>query len=144
MPIVLVYYIKPNFICRYEYINAFILDYISFSIHESSAGGYYWQILALQDLLKATEYIGASGNCLHILLKLPFLMLALMFTNILCIFFPTSFNNYNQVFTRSTIMWMEVWVQTTIESTFNSTHCNRNICTMPRTIQSILHRSLVP
>ena len=48
--------------CRYEYINTIILDFITISIHQSSEGEYYGYFLALHDLLKATEYIGASGN----------------------------------------------------------------------------------
>ena len=47
---------------RYEYINTIILDFITISIHQSSEGEYYGYFLALHDLLKATEYIGASGN----------------------------------------------------------------------------------
>ena len=46
---------------RYDYINSFILDYIAYSIHVSEVGGFYWYIIALQDLLRATEYTGASG-----------------------------------------------------------------------------------
>jgi len=45
----------------YDYINSFILDYIAYSIHVSEVGGFYWYIIALQDLLRATEYTGASG-----------------------------------------------------------------------------------
>uniref|UniRef100_A0A0K2UXU2 Guanylate cyclase domain-containing protein n=1 Tax=Lepeophtheirus salmonis TaxID=72036 RepID=A0A0K2UXU2_LEPSM len=45
----------------YDYINSFILDYIAYSIHVSSIGGFYLYIIALQDLLRATEYTGASG-----------------------------------------------------------------------------------
>ena len=48
-------------IIRYDYINSFILDYIAYSIHVSEVGGFYWYIIALQDLLRATEYTGASG-----------------------------------------------------------------------------------
>ena len=45
---------------RYDYINSFILDYIVYSIDVPPAGGFYWYIIALQDLLRATEYTGAS------------------------------------------------------------------------------------
>ena len=34
--------------CRYDYINSFILDYIAYSIHVSEVGGFYWYIIALQ------------------------------------------------------------------------------------------------
>ena len=37
------------------------MDYIAYSIHVSEVGGFYWYIIALQDLLRATEYTGASG-----------------------------------------------------------------------------------
>ena len=36
----------------YDYINSFILDYIAYSIHVSEVGGFYWYIIALQDLLR--------------------------------------------------------------------------------------------
>ena len=56
------YYYYHSMKYRYEYINTIILDFITISIHQSSEGEYYGYFLALHDLLKATEYIGASGN----------------------------------------------------------------------------------
>ena len=56
------YYYYHSMEYRYEYINTIILDFITISIHQSSEGEYYGYFLALHDLLKATEYIGASGN----------------------------------------------------------------------------------
>ena len=45
----------------YDTINEFILDYIAYSIHVSEVGGFYQYVIFLQDLLRATEYAGASG-----------------------------------------------------------------------------------
>ena len=36
------------------------MDYIAYSIDVPLAGGFYWYIIALQDLLRASEYTGAS------------------------------------------------------------------------------------
>ena len=47
---------------RYEYINEILLDFITLAIHQSSTGDYFAHFYALHDLLKATEYIGASGK----------------------------------------------------------------------------------
>ena len=54
--------ILRNIKYRYEYINEILLDFITLAIHQSSTGDYFAHFYALHDLLKATEYIGASGK----------------------------------------------------------------------------------